>query len=232
MTPDPLSEKYYGTSPYAFCNSNPVNLVDPDGEAWETAWDILNVIYDAGAAVYNHVKKDHDRAREHWKNAAYDGLAAVVPGLAAGFSKLRHADEAADALVALAKAANTTDNAADAAKAAASVSDGKVYVTYTKVNPKTGEVYSGRASGYGTPKEVLANRDRNHHMNEKGFEPAELDRFSTNSDAIRGREQQLIELNGGARSQGGSSGNAINGVSLTNPNKQRYEDARRKEFGH
>ena len=155
-----------------------------------------------------------------------------MPGLPAGFSKLRHVDEAADAIGALAKAANTTDNAADAAKAAASVSDGKVYVTYTKVNPKTGEVYSGRASGYGTPKEVLANRDRNHHMNEKGFEPAELDRFSTNSDAIRGREQQLIELNGGARSQGGSSGNAINGVSPTNPNKQRYEDARRKEFGH
>ena len=30
-TPDPLSEKYYGVSPYAFCNNNPVNLVDPDG---------------------------------------------------------------------------------------------------------------------------------------------------------------------------------------------------------
>lgn len=24
--------QYYGTSPYAFCNNNPVNLVDPDGE--------------------------------------------------------------------------------------------------------------------------------------------------------------------------------------------------------
>ena len=32
MTPDPLSEKYYGTSPYAFCNNNPVNFVDPDGQ--------------------------------------------------------------------------------------------------------------------------------------------------------------------------------------------------------
>ena len=31
MTPDPLSEKYYGISPYAFCNNNPVNLVDLDG---------------------------------------------------------------------------------------------------------------------------------------------------------------------------------------------------------
>ena len=30
-TPDPLAEKYYGISPYAFCNNNPVNFVDPDG---------------------------------------------------------------------------------------------------------------------------------------------------------------------------------------------------------
>ena len=32
MTPDPLSEKYYGISPYAFCSNDPVNFVDVDGE--------------------------------------------------------------------------------------------------------------------------------------------------------------------------------------------------------
>lgn len=126
---------------------------------------------------------------------------------------------------------NAADDVADAAKAAASVSNGKTYVTYTKVNPKTGEVYSGRASGYGTPDEIVANRDRNHHMNEKGFEKAQLDRYSTSYDAIRGREQYLIDLNGGAKSQGGTSGNAINGISPTNTNKQKYEEASRKEFG-
>ena len=31
MTPDPLSEKYYGISPYAFCNNSPMVFVDPDG---------------------------------------------------------------------------------------------------------------------------------------------------------------------------------------------------------
>ena len=30
---DPLSEKYYSFSPYAFCNNNSANLVDPDGMA-------------------------------------------------------------------------------------------------------------------------------------------------------------------------------------------------------
>lgn len=31
LTPDPLSEKYYTSSPYAYCADNPINLVDPDG---------------------------------------------------------------------------------------------------------------------------------------------------------------------------------------------------------
>ena len=33
-TPDPLAEKCYDLSPYAFCNNNPVNFVDPDGMDW------------------------------------------------------------------------------------------------------------------------------------------------------------------------------------------------------
>ena len=31
-TPDPLADQYPGISPYAYCNNNPVNFVDPDGE--------------------------------------------------------------------------------------------------------------------------------------------------------------------------------------------------------
>jgi RHS repeat-associated protein len=30
LSVDPLAEKYYSISPYAFCNNNPVNFVDPD----------------------------------------------------------------------------------------------------------------------------------------------------------------------------------------------------------
>ena len=32
MTPDPLSEKYYGVSPYAFCSNDPINRFDPNGQ--------------------------------------------------------------------------------------------------------------------------------------------------------------------------------------------------------
>ena len=34
-TMDPLCEKYYSISPYAYCNNNPVNYVDPDGRKVE-----------------------------------------------------------------------------------------------------------------------------------------------------------------------------------------------------
>ena len=36
-TPDPLSEKYYHISPYAYCANNPINAIDPNG---------MNPIYD------------------------------------------------------------------------------------------------------------------------------------------------------------------------------------------
>ena len=68
-------------------------------------------------------------------------------------------------------------------------------------------------------------------MTDKGFGPAQLDKSSSNPAATRGREQQLIEANGGAKSQGGTSGNAINGVAPKNPKRAFYENEANKEFG-
>ena len=36
-SPDPLCEKYYHISPYAFCNNNPIKYVDPDGKYVEVS---------------------------------------------------------------------------------------------------------------------------------------------------------------------------------------------------
>jgi hypothetical protein len=107
----------------------------------------------------------------------------------------------------------------------------KIFQTYTKKNPDTGQIYSGKTSGTGTPEENLAKRDAGHHMNKKGYGPAQLDQSSSNPGAITGREQQLIEINGGAQSQGGTSGNAINGISPKNPLKETFMQAAEKEFG-
>ncbi len=67
----------------------------------------------------------------------------------------------------------------------------------------------------------IAKRDRNHHMNSQGFGPAKLDVSTSNYKAIRGREQQLIDKFGGAKSVGGTSGNAINGISQYNPRRKK-----------
>ena len=44
-----------------------------------------------------------------------------------------------------------------------------------------------RCFGKGTPEQNIARRDAAHHMNEKGFGPAQLDKSSANPHAIRGR---------------------------------------------
>ena len=39
FTTDPLSEKYYGLSPYVYCGNNPLKYVDPDGKEWKEKKD-------------------------------------------------------------------------------------------------------------------------------------------------------------------------------------------------
>ena len=104
----------------------------------------------------------------------------------------------------------------------------KTYQTYTKTNTKTGEVYSGKTSGTKSPKENVAQRDRSPDhkaKNAEGYGPAKLDKTSTNADAIRGREQHNIDKNGGAKSEGGTSGNKIRGVAVKNPKAEQYRKA-------
>ena len=106
--PDPKAEYYNWVSPYAYCLSNPVNNFDPDGEFAETLWDIGNVLYDAGAAIYHHVIDDHETAKSYWKDAAFDMAAAIIPGVPAGTSKLAKAAS---------NTAKAVDKASDTAKA-------------------------------------------------------------------------------------------------------------------
>ena len=37
LSQDPLSEKYYSISPYAYCAGNPISLIDPNGQDWYTS---------------------------------------------------------------------------------------------------------------------------------------------------------------------------------------------------
>lgn len=73
----------------------------------------------------------------------------------------------------------------------------------------------------------MARRLAGHHKVAEGYSNPKLDcqvvGYQNGYPATRGREQQLIEQNGGARIWGGTSGNAINGVSKYSLNQHSYK---------
>jgi hypothetical protein len=107
----------------------------------------------------------------------------------------------------------------------------RTFVTYTLKNPE-GQVYVGRASGFGTPHQVMMQRYYGHGMRALGFGNPTLDRSAQgifNRPAIRGREQQLIDFYGGVGSPGVA--NAIRAVSPYNPLGRAYHAASDALFG-
>jgi hypothetical protein len=132
---------------------------------------------------------------------------------------------------------------------------GRIYVTYTKLNKTTHHFYAGRTSMVVDLSQSLALqaiaavllRDKNHHMDENAepknaaFADAEVDRFDVgraidygqryNDVAywrIRGREQQLIDSLGGARSDTGEpyrTENVVRGVAKDNARGRRFHEA-------
>lgn len=132
---------------------------------------------------------------------------------------------------------------------------GRIYVTYTNLNKTTHRFSAGRTSMLVDLTRSLALqaiaaillRDKNHHMDEStependAFADAEVDRFDVGSAIdygqryddvaywrIRGREQQLIDSLGGARSDTGEpyrTENAVRGVAKDNPRGRQFHEA-------
>ena len=113
---DPMWYKYPHLSPYAYCANNPVRYIDPTGEfPIETIWDIVNVLYDVGAAVVNHIKGDHQAAKANLVDLGLDAGAMLILYVPAGTSKVLKVGAAgAKALDKAADGAKTMEKAVDA----------------------------------------------------------------------------------------------------------------------
>jgi len=120
----------------------------------------------------------------------------------------------------------------------------RFYATYTKTGTRLDGstiTYSGRTSGWtrnpAGPSRAEAQlavtlRDYGHHMTPLGYGRAVLDRASLSRDAIRGREQQLIDKHGGAwKFDKGTSGNALRAVSKSNHKGHGYHLSANALFG-
>ncbi len=195
---------------YAYVGNDPLNFIDPWGlAARSTSWDLAN-IFPEGAPIVTIGR-------------TFGAVAAYAQGVITGDETLTS--------VALEGLSESRQANVDTLIMLGTLGRGKTYQTYTKTNPRTGQVYCGRTSGCGTSEQNIARREGGHHMNKEGFGPAVLDKSSSNAAAIRGREQQVIDALGGAKSTGGTSGNPINGISPRNPRRDYYMNQAKKEFG-
>ena len=108
----------------------------------------------------------------------------------------------------------------------------RTYVTYVLSRPD-GMKYVGRASGNGDPYKVMMNRYYHHQYRRSlGYGNPQLDCAAfgpDGKDAIRGREQQLIDHYGGIGSP--FLGNSIRAVSKYNPKGRDYHDKSNLYFG-
>ena len=116
------------------------------------------------------------------------------------------------------------------------------YVTYTKTNAE-GLVYVGRSSGFGTPEQIVRQRDRDHHIDRKydGFSEAKLFTWVASASAtgfinragdpsywaIRGTEQLQINY----YTLQGRSFNFRNGIYEFNTNLLKYIEWGRNLLG-
>jgi hypothetical protein len=110
----------------------------------------------------------------------------------------------------------------------------RLYITYIKIHPITGDFYVGQASGMVVDNSddevdrVLRRRDNApHHKNKEGFSPAVADKFSTDKEAIRGREQMLHDY----YQKKDKCANKINPISIRNKKRMIYLEAALAAFG-
>ena len=229
---DPVTEFQESQSLYQYGWGNPVLRSDPNGAfpiapAIPFLLEVAKDLIIAGAAIYTASELKKELSKGTFEIPAGGPSAnSFTPLWVQQRSKQMNSKEPSKNT----NKSKEQENKTEQKSTQKAEGNKKTFQTYTKAAKNAlDKPYSGKTSGKGTPDENVAKRDKNHHKNQT-HKKAVLDRSSPNSDAIRGREQQNIDRNGGAQKQGGNSGNTNRGVSEKNPKAKQYEAASNKEF--
>ena len=133
---DPMAEKFYHLSPYAYCAGDPVNLVDPDGRL--PILPLIWGIYEFGSLVYDIYNAydvlSNENSTTGEKASSLTGLAMTIflPGnWGTAANKvddvIRYADDAiryTDDVVDAGRVVNKAEDVVDAGKAAKTLKEG------------------------------------------------------------------------------------------------------------
>ncbi len=101
-TIDPMAEKYYNTSPYAYCGNNPLTRIDQDGRIWDTILDVGFLIYDVADAYSQYAQNGSVDASTKVAIIA-DASAIIIPGLTGTGLAVRSGEKVASKSVDVAK---------------------------------------------------------------------------------------------------------------------------------
>ncbi len=156
LSVDPQFENLPSITPYNYCLWNPIILHDPDGEIpVETIWDVLNVVYDLGAAAYCKIQGDDAGANEHMEDVGWDLVAVAIPYVPAGARK---------AVKLASKGAKAVDKAVDTKKTVDKVN--KVKTTVKREPAKKSRNKWEKAYGKKWPKDP-ENPQKNQDVSHK-----------------------------------------------------------------
>ena len=228
---DPLADKYAAWSAYSYALNNPLALIDSDGrQAGEPCG--------TGTGCKPPPPPPPPPTPTAAAAAVAVGATAVAPeAVAARAAVTVGAEAAAGAGGGGASASLLTGPAAIVLVIPLLVASDapdyeRVYVTYTRTNELTGQVYVGRTSGYGDAADLVTNRARNHPEHLNDFGPPVVDKHAKGvgaSPATRGREQQLIDHYGGVGNS--KVANKIRAVAKHNIFGRPYHNASNSRWG-